>query len=215
MRTTGGTLAIAILAVAASPSVAGAATITFDHSVAAAPGDPFSNLQDHGSLYSEAGFSFANNGGIQALFSWANGSAFDADISATSATLAIDYPQTTTTLTRNGGGAFNLDRIDIADVYNNGSFSGIMNYAYTLVGGGGGTGSFSVDALVGLQTADLGLSGLRSFSFTATEDLRWVQIDNVEVSAVPIPAALPLFAASLLALCAWARGRARGARRGV
>lgn len=210
MRSISDAILAAALTLAASSSLAQATTITFDHSVAAVPGDPFSNLQNHNSLYSEAGYGFANNGGIQALFSWANGSSFDADASATSATLAVDYPQTTTTLTRDGGGAFNLDSIDIADVYNNGSFSGVLNYAYSLFGGGGGNGSFSVDALVGLQTASLGLSNLLSFSFTPTEDLRWVQIDNVQVSAVPIPAALPLFA---VGLGAFAGSRGRKARR--
>jgi hypothetical protein len=142
---------------------------------------------------------------------WLNGSLYDADPTPSTG-LFTNFGQTTTTITRTGGGSFDLVSMDIDDVYNSGAPSGDLNYSWTLSGGGGGSGTFNVDGVPGYSTLVLNLIGLSSFSFTPSTQLTFVQFDNVvvaNVAATPAPAALPLFASALggLGIFGWKRRR--------
>jgi hypothetical protein len=177
-----------------------ATTLTFGQN-----NGPF--VLDRGAEVQEHGYSVQN---IDGFLSWINGDIYDADPTS-SVGLVTNFGQTTTTITRIDGGPFNLYSIDFSDAYNGATIAGFIDYSFETfgLGGAGGGGSFLVDDLPGLETVLFSLVNLSSFSFTADSDLRYVQFDNVQVTATPIPAAFPLLGTALagLGFMQWRRKR--------
>lgn len=194
------------------PWAASASTLTFD----------FPSQSTIASPYQEGGFQFSNDFSIfPTLFTWGAGSIHDPDPSPTSATLGNYYYMTTTTLTRVGGGAFDLRSMQFADSYNEtidpAHGINVANYTgyltFDLLYRNGGTESFQylIDDVPGWQTLVFDRSNLLSVSWTPDFGLSWTQWDNVRVSGTPVPPTLPLFATALGALAAFAVRRRRGA----
>jgi hypothetical protein len=182
--------ACAFAMLAGSPP-ADAGTITFGTNNS-------STHQSLGKTYIEGQYRFVNE---LELDRWPNGSVNDSDPTGSTG-LFINYRNTTTTMTKVGGGPFDLISMDVDDVYGDGVLTGLLDYEYAFAGGGGGSGSFLVDDVPGFSTILLSLANLSYFSFTPSRSLDWVQFDNVRVSGqlVPIPATLPLFMSALAAL---------------
>lgn len=196
-------LALCAIGTLMTASSANATTITFG--TFNGPG----SYEPLGSSYIEGGFAFVNQ---LELDRWENGSVPDSDPTPSTG-LFTNWAQTATVISRAGGGGFDLLSIDFDDVYNQGSPNGLLNYEYGYFGGSSGlTGSLLVDEVPGFSTILLNLANLSYFSFTPSNDLLWVQFDNVRIAGdvVPIPATLPLFASALAALGWVARRRARG-----
>ena len=191
-----------VLALVAGAADAHATTITFGTN----NGDQYESL---GTTYVESGYQFVNDA---ELARWPNGSAQDSDPTGSTG-LFTNFGPTTTIISRVDGAPFDLLSMDIDDVYGQGSPSGPLNYEYGLFGGGIGTGSYLVDDVPGFTAILLNLARLSYFSFTPSNELIWVQFDNVRVGGevVPIPATLPLFASALAALAWVTRKRRRGA----
>lgn len=163
--------------------------------------------------YTESGFQFTIEGANQ-------GNGF-----ATDGTLSASYPGSTalihntiardTVLKKVGGGAFTLSSIDLTTTYiaSSGTFDLTFNGTKSdtsLV-----THTVTID-----NTAYALVSYLFPSSFTNLFAVRWSQgnpshqFDNAvldEVSAVPVPAALPLFGTGLavLGFLGWRRNRMR------
>jgi hypothetical protein len=180
-------VASALVALAAFATPAAAAIVTFD-----ATATPALGVTGDGTTYSEAGLTFVSSvggpGNLHELNHWGEGDAYNADPGG--ATLFQRFIGSFLTITRTGGGAFFLAGFDVADVYNNGSAGPIV---YSWVDGGGAhEGFFNLDADVGLQTLNLNLSGVTSF--TLQQSAPYLQIDNVafETAAVPEPRAWAL-----------------------
>jgi hypothetical protein len=187
---------------------ASADTITFDG---------FTGITDF-PTYTEKGFEFSNDAAdtAHALATWGDGAFFSADPSATSATLFNNYENTTTTLTRVGGGAFDLKSIDFAFAIP--SFSDApFDLTFNFRTGAPTTISYALDdTQSGLQTFLFDQHDLLSVSWKPTDTIKnAIQWDNVTVTplaATPIPATLPLFLSSLGVLGAgvWRRRAAKG-----
>lgn len=158
-----------------------------------------------GNVYSQDGYTFTNsNSGSDAYVNWlAYGiQAYDADYPG--ATILQNYSPTTNTLTKTAGGSFFFGGISLADGYNSdkgGSVDFTFNYA-------NGTSSSTVVTLAkrtGLQAFAFNQAGVTSvvFNSDATHPTDYLQFDYVavgSVSAVPLPASLPMFGGALLAL---------------
>jgi len=159
------------------------------------------NELSHGGYYQpvnpliSGGFSFVNNGAgfaNSALGVWGSNGSETMDPGA--AAVFHNYSNSITTVTKVGGGIFDLNSIDLADVYNNG-FGGDVLLTFT---DGMGTTSQNVtlDNLVGGQTFALNRNGLTAFTMQGvTTQGGWLQFDNVVVNgqgAVPEPSAWAL-----------------------
>jgi hypothetical protein len=207
-------LRVLAVALALSFGACGAAladTITFDGLTAFTPYNP----------YVEKGFRFTNDDTTlpdpaRALASWGVGNSFSADLSSTSATLFNNAENSTTTLARVGGGAFDLTSIDFA--YGVLGFSDTpFDVVFHYVGGTSFTLSTALDLTVaGLQSFVFDQHNLLSVTWqpTSTNGGGVLQWDNVNVTPLaattPIPAALPLFVSALgmLGFAAWRKRRA-------
>ena len=201
----------AALLLMASSSIAGATTLTFGTYDGTA-GDTgngtfgYGDYQSLGTTYTEQGYQFINTAELDR---WMDGIPADADPTSSTG-LFTNYGYSSTTMTKIGGGAFTLNSIDVADIFNNGDGGSYLNYSYTLSDNSTGTGKFKVDVFKGYQTLVLNLANLTSFSFTPDIHLEWVQFDNVhvgDVAAVPLPAALPLFGAAIAGMSMVGRQR--------
>lgn len=183
--------AACVLAMLAGSLPATAGTITFGTNNSA-------THQSLGKTYSEGQYRFVND---LELDRWPNGSINDSDPTGSTG-LFVNYRNTTTKMTKVGGGPFDLISMDVDDVYGDGVLTGLLDYEYAFAGGGSGSGSFLVDDVPGFSTILLNLANLSYFSFTPSRSLDWVQFDNVRVGGplVPIPATLPLFLSALAAL---------------
>ena len=183
-----------------------AATIDFD-TVDNTVGDGFPLGEPPLNPYSEDGFTLVNSDARPiAIFAWSKDDPENADPDG--ATLTHNYGGTTTTLTRDGGGAFTFVSIDLTDGFDN-----------KYPGGNAGIGGSVKFDLVFSDTSTLtttveidGLSGFETFLFNAANllSVAWtplttfgpsngplIQVDNIVVSAVPLPAALPLLVSAL------------------
>jgi hypothetical protein len=170
---TAATAAVAMAVVVAAP--AAASTVTFDSTASENIG-PTAD----GYSYSEAGLTFTSSSHGE-LYHWGASDPFNAD--AGGATLFQRFGQQSLAITRTDGGAFLLNSIDVAEVYNDGSI-GAINYSW-IDGGGSHAGVFDLDSLIGLQTFGLNLAGVTSF--TIDQAAPFFQIDNVvsDVGGVP------------------------------
>jgi len=162
--------------------------------------------------YVEKGYQFVNTGSVDpgTAQMGTGGDWSDVDPSPTSATL-ITAAHTTATLTKVGGGAFDLVSIDFAQyptTTNHSPFDVTFNY----VGGTSSTQSYALSTFPDLETFTFNQKNLLSVSWTPTKDAGNLQFDNVvvnaaAVAATPIPGGLPLFASALgvLGFGAWRR----------
>jgi hypothetical protein len=201
MRAANTIFAVALL-IAGSAGTAGATTLTFD-----IPAGYYAP-------YTEGGFRFTNDGplGHNNLGSWGPGAFTTADPSGTSATLYSNYSYTTTTLTRAGGGSFDLSSIDFANVYNHDFYGVDFDMTFNFAAGGSTTEHLSLLG-IGLHTFGFALQPVSSVTWVVTASSEpWLQWDNVVVEPVgpsptPIPATLPLFVSALggLGLISWRR----------
>jgi hypothetical protein len=134
------------------------------------------------------GFFFSNpgagNGGPEALASWGRTQSFNADPGG--ATLFQNFPGTTTSVSKVGGGTFALTSIDLADVYNNGNGGNIRFDFFSALGNS--TVTVTIDNLPGLETFFFNKTDLTSFDITAlTTEGPWLQMDNVVLDGAVIP----------------------------
>jgi hypothetical protein len=113
----------------------------------------------------------------------------------------------TISLAADNGANFDLLALDASSLAN---ASGVLTLTGTLSGGGttqqvlnldGNLTTYSVSGLTGLSALDISFDGSTSF---APFDL-----DNVQLSIVPLPAAVWLFASGLFGLAGWSRRRRR------
>jgi len=176
-------LGAAAAALAAVCAPAAASTITFNDLTT-------TNAFDFYESVTEGGLLFANSHGTSDNFVvWGENDPRNADQGG--ATLANNYSQTTTTVTRIGGGKFDLTSIDLGDVYN---YAAGGQVRFDFNGDSAGTFYVDLDNLVGLQTFNFNMTGLISFSYTPlTTTGGWIQADNVVMDlkqngAVPEPA---------------------------
>jgi hypothetical protein len=204
-RSAAATSGLRLLALAATAALALAATsgaeateITFDGLVAG----PI------GTTYTEKGYRFFNPDGD--LFSWGVGGTHSFDHTPGSATLSQPYDFTATTLTRVGGGAFDLFSADFSDT-NDTDNNFTYQFVFDFVGGTSLTRIIMLDEDFGPQTLDFDYHNLLSVTWgnDPGNDPFGLQWDNVRVSATPLPPALPLFVSALGALCwaGWRRAR--------
>lgn len=157
------------------------------------------------------GFFFSNSqGNPDGLGVWGRNSSQQADPGF--AAVFVNYGYTTTTMTDLGGGSFDFNSIDLADVYNTGVPSTIQ-FTFNYTGGGSASQSVTLDSVIGLQTFVFGQVALDSVSWVTTNgDNGWGQFDNVNVNtnvgpAVPEPSTILLFGAGLVGLGLWGRKR--------
>ena len=191
-------------------SAASASTLTFD----------FPSQSTIASPYQEGGFQFTNDFSIfPTLFTWGAGSIHDPDPSPTSATLGNYYYMTSTTLTRVGGGAFDLHSMDFADSYNEtidpahginvANNTGYLTFDLLYRNGSTESFKYLIDDVPGWQMLIFDRSNLLSVSWTPDFGLSWSQWDNVSLAATPVPPTLLLFATALGVMGAFAALRRR------
>jgi hypothetical protein len=186
----------AVLALLLLPGTkAQADTITFGT-------DSTDGLHDIGTTYTEQGYSFNSTTGDLAF--WGDGRPEDPD-PTTSVALINKHSLDTVIMTRTGGGTFNLTSIDFQG-YLGATTEGDGPVNLSWVHGDNTTGSGTVGVTHTAWFTDLlSLKDLKSFSWTPGGDLLdpsraqvfSVYVDNVVVSATPIPPALPLFMSAL------------------
>ena len=161
--------------------------------------------------YVEKGYQLINTGSFDPTTAQMSYGAGSADPSPTSSTLN-STAGTTTTLTKIGGGVFNLLSIDFAQApvtFAPTPFDMTFNY----VGGTSATFSYALsNATSDLVTFAFGQNNLLSVSWIPTHSPWHLQFDNITVTGqsaavTPIPAALPLFLSGLgfLGFGAWRR----------
>ena len=184
-----------VLSLLGLPLTASAVVIDFD-SIDNTSGNRFS-----GSSLNTDGFNFSNSRGYgSAILHWYRGSSYNAD--SDGATYSHNYSGTVTTVTKIGGGSFDLASLDIGNVYNSRPYSQRFSFWATVAGGGSYNMSFISDSLAGLQTVMLNWSNLTSFSFRESSG-SWLQADNFVIDenvSVPEPSTLALLTLGLLGL---------------
>jgi hypothetical protein len=159
------------------------------------------NVQFHGFTYSEDGFTITNITGLNPLATFGT---LDSRFTGSTALFNNDGDGTTQ-LARTDGGVFNLQSIDLAEL--SGSSVATVSFTGNLTGGGTVMQAFNLDGVAfGAETfAFSGFSNLVSVTWTQASPFH--QFDNIDVSNVPLPAALPLFLTTLsvMGLLGWHR----------
>ena len=179
-----------------------AASINGQEAVTGLPGDPSDNS------YGESGFTFTTSSTTNNLAIWGT---LSSNYFGSTALWNGDGTGTfgVTTLTMDGGGAFDLLSIDIAELYS-GSGSANVTFTGALSGGGTVTQSFTSDGV----SATGNVSSFETVTFSGFNNLvsvNWLQnspfhqFDNVTVAPVPLPAAFSLLLMSLGGLALFRR----------
>ena len=161
--------------------------------------DNTSNLFSGDSLDID-GYNFSSSmPGNNAILHWGKYQSYNADQGG--ATYSHNYAGIISSLKKNDGSVFNIQSIDIGDVYNAGisqsyTFKGLDSNGIVLF-----SSNFISDSLPGLETVYLGWSNLKTFTFER-DNLSHLQADNFNLSSylVPIPAAISLFMSGLVGL---------------
>jgi hypothetical protein len=180
-------LGAAAVALAAICAPAAATTITFNDLTTTSSWGLYQTVTENGLLFSNS------YGSSTDFVVWGANEPYNADQGG--ATLGNDWDSTTTTVTRVGGGKFDLTSIDLGDVFNQGS-GGQVRFDFN--GDSAGTFYVDLDNLKGLQTFTFNMTGLISFSYTPlTTQGPWIQVDNVvmdlnQSSPAPEPASWAL-----------------------
>ena len=155
-----------------------------------------------GTSFSDDGLTFTSTD--ENMFYWGHGSSEIADPNGT--TMSENFQQTPIDVALTAGGAFTLNSVDLADVYNQGTAVDVL---LTYVDGTGSHDvTLNVAAARGLQTFQLGYAGVTSFSLTGENF--WYQMDNISYStptAVPEPGSIGMMLAGLAAIGVVARRR--------
>lgn len=144
------------------------------------------SIMYHGATYSEDGFTLSAPG----AFGFGTFGTLETRFSGSTA-LFNDTPGDTTTLTKDGGGAFDLLSIDIAEL--NGSVVADVTFIGTLSGGGTVSQTFTLDGVAFAAETFL-FSGFTSVVSVAwDQEFPYHQFDNITiangVSVVPTPGA--------------------------
>ncbi|QYE33384.1 PEPxxWA-CTERM sorting domain-containing protein (plasmid) [Polymorphobacter sp. PAMC 29334] len=168
---------ILLIAIAAMPAAATAATIDFNSA-------PQNML--FGPTYSERGFTLTGTG-----FEFPQSDGWAYSTYANDGTLTFNYKGPTYTLTKDGGGTFNFTSLDLGNV-NNDIFGGTLRIAFD----GGTPTALAIPMTGALQTFTFGMAAVTSVAFsflpgeTANNTLNsYARIDNLVVGgAVPEPA---------------------------
>lgn len=146
-----------------------AATITFDEFT-------------HNGYYTEhngavvGGFQFVNDHGTaDSLIAWGADHGYNMD--AGGATLSHNYGFSTTTVTKAGGGTFDLYSIDLGDIFNGAAGGDVL---FVFAGANETVQVVTLDSLAGGETFVFNQTGLTSFSFQGVSTTGgWLQFDNV------------------------------------
>lgn len=175
-------------------------TVNFNDLISAADG-----LAGTGMAYSSSGLTFTSPV-VDDLQHWGSGNPFNADPGGAALLKFDEFSRMT--VTRTGGGAFDLISLQLAE-----SESGLgpitVEFRYTNALGTV-AGALEVTVPSGLQTFMINQPGITSFALGPID----FQLDNVvyDVAAIPEPETFALFAAGLLGLC-WGVRRKGGAGR--
>lgn len=161
-------------------------------------------LPGTGKFYTEKGFNFDSSAPVFNFATWGTNSG---NYLGSTALWNGDGTGSTgiTTITRAGGGAFDLNSIDIGELFL--SSAGIPSVTFNAVFSGGGTTSASFTADGFRATGDL--SSFQTLTFTGFDDIvsvSWLQVspfiqfDNVTIDSAEVsePGTLLPFAAGLL-----------------
>jgi hypothetical protein len=144
-----------------------------------------------GPSYSEQGFTLIDNSGFAPpsvpLATWGASSAGYTG----SQSLFNNGIDQTTTLTKDGGGVFSLNSIDLSELFNNGLGSVTVSFLGYLLGGGTVTQSFTTDGVFGAETFTFDSTFASVASVTWRQDAPFHQFDNIVVDATFVNAAVP------------------------
>jgi hypothetical protein len=144
-----------------------------------------------GASYSEQGFTVTDNSGFAppnyGLATWGS-SAVSYTGSQSLFNNGIDQE---TTLTKDGGGTFSLNSIDLSELFNPSS-AVTVNFTGFLFGGGTVTQSFTTDGVFGAQTFVFNTSFGNVTSVSWFQSAPFHQFDNIVVDAASVPEPSPL-----------------------
>ena len=146
------------------------------------------------------GFNFSSSmGGNRAILHWGKAQSYNADQGG--ATYSHHYAGIVSSLKKIDGTLFDIQSLDIGDVYNTGisqyyTFKGLNSNGEILF-----SSTFISDSLPGLETVYLGWDNLKTFTFQR-DNLSYLQADNFNLSyfLVPLPAGIYLFLSGLVGL---------------
>lgn len=185
----------------------GTTTITFD----SGGGETIFVLKDQ-TPYSESGYVFTTND-LMSIGDFGSGRVASQALSETTPTLIE--------MQSGSGQAFNLEGFQIVDLflYDDDKTVFADTSAWVMTSSmsdkffldSARVYNFSGDPWEGLTSVSFGLELNGAVDLGDVELAAYMDLDNIRVSAVPIPAALPLFgsAIGLLALAGWRRARRR------
>jgi PEP-CTERM motif len=155
------------------------------------------------------GFQFTNSwGSPDALGVWGRNGIYQADVG--NASIFVNMPSSTTTMSKLDSGTFDFYSIDLADIYNAGT-SVTIKFWFEDIDSNSFTEWVTLDKKIGLQTFVFDQKSVKSVSWKTTDEINaWNQFDNVNVSsvsAVPEPESYALMLAGLGLVGAIARRR--------
>jgi hypothetical protein len=145
------------------------------------------------SPFTSGGFVFNNSiTASNSFVVWSRNSPFQADQGF--ASVNVNLGLTITTITPIGGGSFDFNSIDLADIWNKGHAI-TMDFTFNYFGGGNLLQRITLDSLPGLETFSFNQSNLASVSWVTingTFPFDWgewgfSQFDNVVVNSTPVP----------------------------